>query len=102
MPLLYAKKEVFQWLKQGKKTIDVRKGVPLRGDFAVFQCGPEIFKMRIVHRESGQLTDVIRADNYLRVIPSAACWGDALAYLRGLCPEYCGVFTAYHLESCNR
>ncbi len=101
MPLLYAKKEVFQWLKQGTKTIDVRKGTPLGGEFAVFQCGPEILKLHIVDRQFGKLAEVIRADNFLRVIPSADGWGDALAYLRGLYPGYDGVFTAYHLEECK-
>jgi hypothetical protein len=102
MPLLYARKEVFQWLRQGAKTIDVRKGTPLGGEFAVFQCGPQILKLRIVARESGKLDEIIRADNFLRVIPSADALSNALAYLRGLYPGYDGVFTAYHLEECKR
>ncbi len=102
MPLLYARKEVFHWLTQGLKDIDVRKGKPLSGDFAVFQCGPKILRFRIVGVESGQLSDVVRIDNFLRVIPSADSLTAALAYVQGLYPDYGGVFTAYYLEVCKR
>jgi ASC-1-like (ASCH) protein len=101
MPLLYTKKEVFQWLKDGTKTIDVRKGLPRDGEFAVFQCGPETLKMRIVAHKSGRLSDIIHDDNFLRVIPSATSVGDAWAFLRGLYPGYDEVFTAYYLEACK-
>ncbi len=98
MPLLYAKKEVFQWLKSGQKTIDVRKGQPLNGDEAVFQCGRFVLRLRIVGRESGRLGDVVRVDNYKRVIPSAGSLDEALAYFYGLYGDCEGVFTAYHIE----
>lgn len=101
MPLLYARKEVFEWLKKGTKTIDVRRGKPMSGEFAVFQCGPEILRMRIVGVESGHIADVIRADNFLRVVPSAASLEEALDYFQGLYSDCSGVFTAYHVV-CNR
>ncbi|MGD6933288.1 MAG: hypothetical protein ACQCN5_03685 [Candidatus Bathyarchaeia archaeon] len=94
---MYARKEVFHWLKQGLKDIDVRKGKPLSGDFAVFQCGPEILRLPIVGVETGRLSDVVRVDNFLRVIPSACSLEDALVYVQGLYPDYGGVFTAYYL-----
>jgi hypothetical protein len=97
LPLLYAKKEVFIWLKQGLKTIDVRKGEPLCGEFALFQSGPYSLKFRIVARESGKLSDVIRVDNFRQVIPTARGLEDAFAYLRRLYGDYDGVFTAYHI-----
>ncbi len=80
----------------------MRKGTPLNGEFAVFQCGPEILKLRIVCRETGKLDQVIRVDNFLRVIPSAGSLGAALGYLQDIYPDYDGVFTAYHLEACKR
>jgi hypothetical protein len=97
LPFLLAKKEVFIWLKQGKKTIDIRKGTPKPGEIATFQSGLYGLKLRIVKSESGQLTEVIRQDNYRQVIPSAVELGDAFAYLRRLCGDYDGVFTAYYL-----
>lgn len=99
MPLLYARKEVFNWLKQGKKTIDVRKGNPQRGEIAVFQSGPHTLRLKIVKRESGRLTEILRLDNYKAVIPSAVELGDAVGYLRGIYGVCDGVFTAYYLAS---
>ena len=98
MPLLYARKEVFEWLKQGKKTIDIRKGKPQNGEFAVFQSGPGVLRLRIVKKESGPLLEVLRLDNFKSVIPSAVEFGDAVGYLRGIYGVCDGVFTAYYVE----
>jgi len=95
LPTFLAKKEVFEWLKQGKKTIDVRKGNPQCGDNALFVCGPYRLAMRIVGIQSGRLTDVIRQDNFRQVIPSAQSVDDALAYLRRIYGDCDGIFTAY-------
>jgi ASC-1-like (ASCH) protein len=99
MPLLYARKEVFQALKEGKKTIDVRRGKPKGGDFAVFQCGPEVLKLRIVGVESGRLLELLRGNNFLKFIPWVNSLDEALAYVQGLYSDCSGVFTAYHLET---
>jgi hypothetical protein len=98
LPLLYARKEVFEWLKQGIKTIDIRKGKPQNGEMAVFQSGPNVLRLKIVKKESGSLLAVLRLDNYREVIPSALLLGDAVGYLRGIYGVYDGVFTAYHVE----
>jgi ASC-1-like (ASCH) protein len=95
MPTFLAKKEVFIWLQQGKKTVDVRKGNPQRGGTAQFICGPHRLVLRVVGMQSGKLTEVIRLDNFRQVIPSAASVDDAVAYLRRLYGVYDGVFTAY-------
>lgn len=71
----------------------------MRGEFAVFQCGPYVLRLRIAGRESGKLGDIVRSDNYLQVIPSAGSLEDAVAYVCGLYSGYDGVFTAYHVES---
>ncbi len=95
MTMFLAKKEVFQWLKEGKKTIDVRKGKPRPGEVAVFTSGPHVLKMRIVGVRCGKLGEVVREDNFRQVIPSAANLEDALGYVRGFYGGYDGVFTAY-------
>jgi ASC-1-like (ASCH) protein len=82
LPLLYTRKEVFEWLKQGKKTIDVRKGKPQNGEVAVFQSGPHVLRFRIVNKESGALLEVLRLNNFRLVIPSAVGFEDAVGYLR--------------------
>jgi hypothetical protein len=97
--LFFAKKEVFQWLLQGQKTIDVRKGNPKLGEIAVFQSGPRILRLKIVKTECGQLMDILRLDNFKAVIPSAEVLGDAVGYLRGLYGVDGGVFTAYYIGS---
>ena len=97
LPLLYARKEVFNWLKQGKKTIDIRKGKPLRGENIVFQSGPHTLRVKIVKIESGRLDEILRLDNYKQVIPSAAGLCDAVDYLGFIYGVCDGVFTAYYV-----
>jgi hypothetical protein len=97
--LFFARKEVFEWLAQGKKTIDVRKGNPLSGEVAVFQSGPRSLRLRIVKKESGRLADIMRLDNYRAVIPSALGLGDAVDYLQRIYGFGDGVFTAYYVAT---
>jgi len=42
MPLFKTKRGVFNWIKIGQKTIDIRKGEAWKGDTAVIQCGFDI------------------------------------------------------------
>ena len=46
MPLFMVKKEVFEWIINKQKTIELRKGKAKKGEEAVFQCGRRIV-MRI-------------------------------------------------------
>jgi ASC-1-like (ASCH) protein len=97
MPLFLAKKEVFAWIKDGKKTIDVRKGSPRLGEIAVFQCGNNHLRIQIARRETGKLFEVIRDDNYRLIIPTANNLEEALSYICRLYPTGDGLFTAYYL-----
>jgi len=97
LPLFLAKKEVFEWLAQGKKTIDVRKGNPKPGEIAFFQSGPHALRLKIVKKESGRLTEILRLDNYKAVIPFAVQLGDAVDYLRRIYGVGDVVFTAYYV-----
>jgi hypothetical protein len=98
LPLFPAKKEVFAWIKDGRKTIDVRKGKAWRGEIAVVQSGARYLRLKIVKKETGKLAEVIRADNYRLIIPTAKSLHSARAYLRGLYQDGDGLFTAYYLE----
>jgi hypothetical protein len=102
LPLFRTKKEAFEWLTSSKKTIDVRKGNPHRGEIAVYLSGRKVLRMRIIKRETGKLGEVVRSDNYRLVIPSALAIDDAFAYLRELYDVYDGVFTAYYIASLDR
>ena len=97
LPLFRTRKEAFEWLISSKKTIDVRKGNPHRGEVAVYLSGRKVLRMRIIKRETGRLSEVVRSDNYRLVIPSAVVIDDALVYLRELYDGYDGVFTAYYI-----
>jgi hypothetical protein len=98
LPWLLAKKQVFQWLLSGQKTIDLRKGNPKPGDIAVFQSGPCVLRLKIVKTQSGLLSEVLRVDNFKAVIPCALVLEDAVGYLRGIYGDVGGVFTAYYVE----
>ena len=98
MPLFMAKKEVFGWLKAGTKTIDVRKGGAWKGEVAVFQSGANYLELPIVKKETGKLTQIIRADNYRQIIPIAENLQAALSYLENLYGEDDALFTAYYLS----
>jgi ASC-1-like (ASCH) protein len=100
MPLLRVRKEVYEWLETGRKTIDVRRGRAQRGDTAVFQCGPHHLRLSIARRETGNLDEIVRQDNFKAIIPSAKSVEEALEYLESLYDSTEGLFTAYYL-SCN-
>jgi hypothetical protein len=97
LPLFRTKKEAFEWLCSGKKTIDVRKGIPLNGKVAVYLSGRNVLRLKIIKTETGVLREVLRLDNFRLVIPSAVTLEDAFSYLLGLYDGYDGVFTAYHI-----
>jgi ASC-1-like (ASCH) protein len=97
LPVFRTKKEAFEWLKAGKKTIDVRKGEPWRGEIAVYLSGRSVLRMKITKREAGRIQEVVRSDNFRLVIPSVATVEEAIAYLRQLYRGYDGVFAAYHI-----
>jgi ASC-1-like (ASCH) protein len=97
MPLFPAKKEVYAWITDGKKTIDIRKGNAWRGDTAVFQSGAHYLRLPIVKKETGKLSQIIRADNFKQVIPSAENLDAAIGYLQALYGAEDTLFTAYYV-----
>ena len=52
------KKEVFEWISTGQKTIELRGGKAKHDDNAVFQCGRNILRGNVFERGEGSLTDV--------------------------------------------
>ena len=76
------KKEVFEWTINKQKNIELRRGKAKKGDVAVFQCGRNILRRKIIKREKGNLKDVLRKDNYRNIIPSANTLEEALTTLR--------------------
>jgi ASC-1-like (ASCH) protein len=99
MPLFLSKKEVLVWVKNGAKTIEIRKGNPKRGDIAFFSSGPNKLKLNIIKKETGKITDLIRLDNYNSIIPAAKTLEEAIGYIQTLYGTDKGTFTAYYLSS---
>ena len=99
--LFMVKKEVFEWIRTGQKTIELRRGKAMKGDVAVFQCGRSILRRKIIKKEEGTLTEVLRQGNYKKIIPIANSLEKAIDYLKKLYGTTEGIFTAYFFDLCQ-
>ena len=89
------KKEVFEWIKTRQKTIELRKGKAKSGDQAVFQCGRNILRGKIIRKEEGNLSTLLHNLNFKGIIPTANSIEEAIAYIKKLYGITDGTFTAY-------
>ena len=95
MPLFMVKKEVFEWIKTGQKTIELRKGKAKSGDHAVFQCGQNILRGKIIRKDEGSLLTLLHTMNFKEIIPTTNSVEEAKAYIKKLYGTTDGTFTAY-------
>lgn len=102
MPLFMVRKEDFDWIKCGCKHIEVRKGVKISGDKAVFLCSKWMLKGKIVRNEQGKLSDIVNDSNFKDVIPVAKNANEARAYIENLYGTKKGVFTAYYFTLASK
>ena len=100
MPLFLVKREIFEVIINKRKTIELRKGKAKKGDVAVFQCVRKSLRRRIIKKEEGNLTDVLRQDNFKNIIPSVNTLEEAINYIKNIYGTTEGVFTAYYFEIC--
>jgi len=89
------KKEVFEWIKMGQKRIELRKGKAKAGDQAVFQCGRNILRGKIIRKHEGNLHALLRSLNFIEIIPTAHSVEEAEAYIKKLYGTTGETFTAY-------
>jgi ASC-1-like (ASCH) protein len=89
------KKEVFEWIKAGKKTIELRKGKAKSGDQAVFQCGRSILRGKIVRTHEGSLPTLLQSLDFKQIIPTVHSVEEAKAYIKKLYGTTDGTFVAY-------
>ncbi|MEM3697863.1 MAG: ASCH domain-containing protein [Candidatus Bathyarchaeia archaeon] len=89
------KKEVFEWIKTGQKTIELRKGKAKIGDQAVFQCGRNIHRGKIISKDEGDLAALLLNLNFKEIIPTANNVEEAAAYIKKPYGATDGPFTAY-------
>lgn len=92
------KREAFDWIKTGKKTIELRKGKAKSGDQAVFQCGRNIMRGKIIRKDEGNLSTLLKRFNFKQVIPAANSVKEAKAYFQKLYGTTNGTFTAYQFS----
>jgi hypothetical protein len=81
------KKEVFEWIRTGQKTIELMRGRAREGEKAVFQCGRNILRGIIDKKEEGSLTDVLRQDNSIvaKSLSLVVLWENKLLSGMNLC-----------------
>jgi ASC-1-like (ASCH) protein len=89
------KKEVFEWIKTRQKTIELRKGKAKAGEQAVFQCGRNILRGKIIGKDEGNLSILLHNPNFKEIIPTANSTQEAIAYIEKLYGKTDGTFTAY-------
>jgi ASC-1-like (ASCH) protein len=89
------KKEVFEWIQTGKKTIELRKGKAKSGDQVVFQCGRNILRGKIISKNEGNLSTLLHNLDFKEIIPTANSVEEATVYIKKLYGAADGTFTAY-------
>jgi len=98
MPLFRTKREYFEWIENGQKTVDLRRGKAKQGDFAVFLCGRKVVRKRIIKRVEGEVCELITEKNYCQFVPVAHSRNEVLARLKKLYSDVDGTFTAYYIN----
>ena len=102
MPLFMVKRESFEWIRSGRKRVEVRKRRMERGVNAVFLCSKWMLKGKIVRKERGKLSDVVNGSNFRDVIPVAENLREALEYIERLYGKSEDEFTAYYFKLTSR
>ena len=99
MPTFLTKKEVYEWIRTKKKTIELRRGKSQNGENITFLNGRnESVKGRILRKQEGTLEDVLNAATYKKIIPTANNLNEAKAFIKQIYPQTDGTFTAYEFE----
>jgi ASC-1-like (ASCH) protein len=99
MPAFLTKKEVFEWIRTGRKNVELRRGKIQNGDVITFLNGrSESISGRILRKKEGKLEDVLNTMNYNQIIPTAKNLDEAKVFIRRLYPSTRGTFTTYEFE----
>lgn len=99
MPTFRTKKQVYEWIKSGKKTIELRSGRPREGADITFLSGRgESVKGCILKRKEGKLDDVLNSVTYSRIVPTAKSLEEAFVFIKSIYPFTEGIFTTYEFR----
>jgi len=96
MPSFRTKKQVYEWIKTGDKTLELRKGKSRKGDAIIFLNGKGRFmKGRILRKREGKLEQLLNSTTYKSIVPTAKSLDEAFAFIRQIYPSSDGTFTTY-------
>jgi ASC-1-like (ASCH) protein len=99
MPAFLTKKQIYDWIKAGEKTIELRSGKSLNGETITFLSGRrQTVKARILRKREGKLEEVLNLETYAKIIPTAKNLDEALAFVKQIYKSTDGVFTAYEFR----
>ena len=99
VPAFRAKKQVYDWVRTGQKTIELRKGKTQNGSCITFLNGrSQCVKGRILRKLEGKLDEVLNETTYRKIIPNAKTLDEAVEFIRQLYKSTEGTFTAYEFK----
>jgi ASC-1-like (ASCH) protein len=99
LPTFRTKKPIYEWIKSGQKTIELRRGKSIDGDSITFLSGRgEKTKGRILGRHEGKLEDLLNHVTYSKIVPPAKSFDEALAFIKKIYPFTEGIFTTYEFQ----
>jgi len=99
MPAFLTKKQIYDWITTGKKTIELRKGKSQKGDCILFLNGQRrCSKGRILRKREGKLDEVLNATTFMKIVPTAKTLNEAVAFIKQLYRSTDGIFTAYEFQ----
>jgi ASC-1-like (ASCH) protein len=99
VPAFLIKKQVYDWVKTGEKTIELRRGKSQNGDRIAFLNGQrQCVKGRILRKREGKLDEVLNAATYRKIIPTAKTLDEAMEFIKQLYQSTDGTFTAYEFQ----
>jgi ASC-1-like (ASCH) protein len=99
MPAFLTKKQVYDWITAGEKTIELRSGKSLNGGTITFLSGRrQTVKARILKKREGKLPEVLNAETYTKIVPTAKSLDEAVAFMKQIYDSTDGVFTTYEFR----
>jgi ASC-1-like (ASCH) protein len=99
MPAFLTKKQVYDWIRAGEKTIELRSGKSLNGENITFISGRrQTVKARILKKQEGKLPEVLNVETYMKIVPTARSLEEAVAFVKQIYDSTDGVFTTYEFR----
>jgi ASC-1-like (ASCH) protein len=99
VPAFLTKKRIYDWIKAGEKTIELRSGKSLSGENITFLNGRrQTVKGRILRKQEGRFEDLLNAATFAKIVPVAKSLDEAVAFVKEIYPLTEGTFTAYEFQ----